>query len=33
MFAKTFLRTPYKKQKTTSSYKILPLNGPMTVSG
>ena len=24
-------KTPYKKQKTASSYKILPLNGLMTV--
>ena len=26
-------KTPYKKQKTASSYKILPLNGLMTVWG
>ena len=33
MFVKTFLRTQYKNQKTASSYKILPLNGLMTVLG
>ena len=26
-------KTPYKKQKAASSYKILPLNGLMTVLG
>ena len=26
-------KTPYKKQKTASSYQILPLNGLMTVLG
>ena len=26
-------KTPYKRQKTASSYKILPLNGLMTVLG